>query len=57
MKAIEYSAYEPLAEDEYSDLRESVFSKFPITYLPWHDENLLADIDTLEDYRRLLNGG
>jgi molybdenum cofactor cytidylyltransferase len=34
----------------------AIFSKFPVTYLPWHDENLLADIDTPEDYRRLLSG-
>jgi molybdenum cofactor cytidylyltransferase len=34
----------------------AIFSKFPVTYLPWHDENLLADIDTPEDYKRLMNG-
>ncbi len=34
----------------------AIFSKFPITYLPWHDEILLADIDTPEDYRKLVNG-
>ncbi|MBI4731750.1 MAG: putative selenium-dependent hydroxylase accessory protein YqeC [Chloroflexi bacterium] len=34
----------------------AIFSKFPITYLPWHDESLLADIDTPEDYRKLVNG-
>jgi molybdenum cofactor cytidylyltransferase len=33
----------------------AIFSKFPITYLPWHDESLLADIDTPEDYRRLVD--
>jgi molybdenum cofactor cytidylyltransferase len=32
----------------------AIFSKFPVTYLPWHDENLLADIDTPEDYQRFL---
>lgn len=31
----------------------AIFSRFPVTYLPWHDEGLLADIDTPEDYRRL----
>ncbi len=34
----------------------AIFSKFPPTYLFWHDENLLADIDTPEDYKRLVNG-
>jgi molybdenum cofactor cytidylyltransferase len=33
----------------------AIFSKFPPTYLPWHDESLLTDIDTPEDYRRLLD--
>ena len=30
----------------------AIFSKFPVTYLPWHDENLLDDIDTPEQYER-----
>jgi CTP:molybdopterin cytidylyltransferase MocA len=34
----------------------AIFSKFPVTYLPWHDESLLVDIDTPEDYRRLTDG-
>ena len=29
----------------------AIFSKFPVTLLPWHDYNLLTDIDTPEDYR------
>jgi molybdenum cofactor cytidylyltransferase len=33
----------------------AIFSKFPVTYFPWVDESLLADIDTLEDYRRLVD--
>ena len=32
-----------------------VFSRYPITYVPWNDPNLLLDVDTLEDYERLLN--
>jgi len=32
----------------------AVFSMFPITYLPWPDENLLLDVDTPQDYTRLL---
>lgn len=31
-----------------------LFSHYPITYLPWLDDRLLVDIDTLEDYRRWL---
>jgi molybdenum cofactor cytidylyltransferase len=31
----------------------AIFSKYPVTYLPWHDEGLLTDIDTPEDYRQL----
>jgi molybdenum cofactor cytidylyltransferase len=32
-----------------------VFSRYPITHVPWNDPNLLLDVDTLEDYERLLN--
>jgi molybdenum cofactor cytidylyltransferase len=31
-----------------------IFHKFPPTYLPWHDERLLLDVDTPEQYLRLL---
>jgi len=30
-----------------------IFSKHPVTTLPWHDESLLLDVDTPEDYKRL----
>ena len=32
----------------------AIFSKHPVTYLPWHDETLLLDVDTPDDYRRLM---
>jgi len=32
----------------------SLFSKYPVQWLEWQDANLLLDIDTPEDYRRLL---
>ncbi len=32
----------------------SIFSSYPPAYIPWHDESLLIDVDTPEDYRRLL---
>ncbi len=31
----------------------ALFSKYPVTYLPWHDQSLLLDVDTPEDYQRL----
>jgi molybdenum cofactor cytidylyltransferase len=32
----------------------AVFSKYRVTYVPWHDASLLLDVDTPEDYQRLL---
>ncbi len=31
-----------------------LFSRYPGVYLPWHDERLLLDIDTQEDYNKLI---
>jgi molybdenum cofactor cytidylyltransferase len=31
----------------------AAFAKHPIAYVPWHDANLLLDVDTPEDYQRL----
>jgi CTP:molybdopterin cytidylyltransferase MocA len=33
----------------------AIFSKYPVTYLPWHDESLLLDVDTPEDLLKLRN--
>jgi molybdenum cofactor cytidylyltransferase len=30
-----------------------LFSRFPVSWLPWHDPSLLIDVDTEEDYARL----
>jgi len=30
-----------------------IFSKYKITYLPWHDDAMLLDVDTPEHYQRL----
>jgi len=30
-----------------------IFSKHPVTTLPWHDESLLLDVDTPEDHKKL----
>jgi len=32
-----------------------VFSRYRVVYVPWPDPNLLLDVDTLEDYERLLS--
>jgi len=32
-----------------------IFSRYPAAYVPWHDPNLLLDVDTFEDYERLLS--
>lgn len=32
----------------------ALFSRYRIEWLPWHDETLLLDVDTPEDYQRLL---
>ena len=34
----------------------AILSKYPVTYLPWQDESLLLDVDTPEDYQRLIDG-
>ena len=33
----------------------AVFARYPVTYLPWHDASILLDVDTPEDYQRLLD--
>lgn len=33
----------------------AVFHKHRVEYLPWHDENLLLDVDTPEQYQRLIS--
>lgn len=32
----------------------ALFAKYPVRYLEWHDESILLDVDTPEDYLRLL---
>lgn len=34
-----------------------LFSKFPVTWVDWHDELPLMDIDTPQDYQKLLDFG
>ena len=33
----------------------AIFSKYPVTYLPWHDVSLLIDIDTPQDMAKFGN--
>jgi molybdenum cofactor cytidylyltransferase len=33
----------------------ALFARYPATWVPWHDPRLLMDIDTPEDYQRLLD--
>lgn len=32
----------------------AIFAKYPVEYVPWHDASILLDVDTPEDYSRLL---
>jgi molybdenum cofactor cytidylyltransferase len=32
-----------------------LFSKFTVSWVEWHDSTVLKDIDTEEDYQRLLS--
>ena len=32
----------------------SIFSRYHVEYMPWHDDRLLLDVDNPEDYRRLI---
>jgi molybdenum cofactor cytidylyltransferase len=32
----------------------ALFGKFPVQWVPWHDPNILIDIDSPEDYRKFL---
>jgi len=32
----------------------ALFSRYQVTWLPWHDANVLVDVDTEEDYRKLV---
>ena len=34
----------------------AIFSKFSPRYLNWYDRKLLLDVDTPEDYQKLVNG-
>jgi molybdenum cofactor cytidylyltransferase len=33
----------------------AIFHKYRVEYLPWHDDRLLLDVDTREQYQRLIS--
>jgi molybdenum cofactor cytidylyltransferase len=33
---------------------KAIFTKYPVEWIPWHDENQLLDIDTPTDYQKFL---
>ena len=33
----------------------AIFHKYPVEYLPWHDDRMLLDVDTPEQYQRLIS--
>jgi molybdenum cofactor cytidylyltransferase len=35
----------------------ALFQKYALDYVPWQDESLLLDVDTEDDYRKLLAWG
>ncbi|NTU56648.1 MAG: NTP transferase domain-containing protein, partial [Anaerolineales bacterium] len=35
----------------------AIFHKHRVEYIPWHDEGLLLDVDTPEQYERLISNG
>jgi CTP:molybdopterin cytidylyltransferase MocA len=50
----DYSVFSDLMSLRGDASGRLVFSRYPITYVPWNDSNLLLAVDTLEDYERLL---
>lgn len=51
--------FDKVTFDELKNLQgdtggRGIFSKFPITWLPWSDGRMLLDVDTPDDYEKLL---
>jgi len=49
--------FKELMELEGDTGGRSIFHKYKIEYLPWHDDSLLLDVDTPEDYEKLISIG
>lgn len=43
-----------LARLRFDQGGRQLFSRFAVKWLPWHDPSVLLDVDTEEDYRRLI---
>jgi molybdenum cofactor cytidylyltransferase len=51
----DYSTFPRLLEIQGDQGGRALFSKYQVHWLPWQDKSLLSDIDTPQDYQRLLN--
>lgn len=45
-----------LARLQFDQGGRQIFSRFAVQWLPWHDPGVLVDVDTPEDYQRLIEG-
>jgi molybdenum cofactor cytidylyltransferase len=50
----DYATFGELDKIEGDSGGRQIFGHFPVQWLPWNDSALLLDVDTPEDYRRLL---
>ncbi|MEJ2600833.1 MAG: selenium cofactor biosynthesis protein YqeC [Anaerolineales bacterium] len=48
------TTFEDLRKLEGDTGGRPLFARYPVEWLQWHDANVLLDVDTEEDYRRLL---
>ncbi len=54
---IDRAAFEELRQIRGDVGGRAIFSRYPVTYVPWNDPRLLLDIDTPEDFERLQQMG
>jgi len=48
-------AFSDLTQIEGDTGGRAIFHKYRVEYLPWHDDGLLLDVDTPEQYQRLIS--
>jgi len=53
----DHAAFPDLMTIEGDTGGRAIFHKHRVEYLPWHDESLLLDVDTPEQYQRLISNG
>jgi len=51
----DYSTFSDLMTIEGDTGGRAIFHKHRVEYLPWHDDSLLLDVDTPEQYQRLIS--